>query len=155
MLGLAQKLIPLPPGAHGLALEDNKLYVLGVDQATVRAYLDKVKAAWTDIVRADVERALYTNATASFRRIREELAEAQEAEALGVPPPGGRSSAELNDLIAQGQAAFKAVYQAVQAATSVADINAVLETARQQGLDWLVGPDWQPYPETCPWTVAT
>ncbi len=152
MLSVIQKIVPLPTGATGLALEGNALRVLGADAAAAKAYLERVREAWPEIVRADAERALYTNATASFRRIREELAEAQEAEALGVPPPGGRSSAELNDLIVQGQAAFKAVYQAVQAATSVANINTVLDGARQQGLDWLVGPD---YPETCPWTVAT
>jgi len=155
MIGLAQKLIPLPRGAAGLALEGNTLRVLAADDSAAQAYLEQVRAAWLDIVRAEAERYLYTNATASFRRIREELAEAQEAESLGVPPPGGRSSAELQALIQQGQAAFKQVYQAVQDAASVAEINAALDGARQQGLDWLVGLDWQPYPETCPWTWAT
>jgi len=110
---------------------------------------------WVAYVRELATHAIYTNASATFRRIRAELAEAQEAEAFGVPPPGGRSSAQLQTLIQQGQQAFKNVYRAVQAATTVAEINAALTGAQQQGLTWLVGPDWQPYPETCPWTVAT
>ncbi len=110
---------------------------------------------WVARVRAAAQRRLQLNAAAALHVIRAELAEAQEAEALGVPPPGGRSSTQLQTLIQQGQTAFKSVYQAVQSATTIAGINAALEAARQQGLDWLVGPDWDPYPETCPWTVAT
>jgi len=155
MLSATQKIVVPPNNAAGLALEGNTLRVLGVDAVAAQAYLDQVRKAWADIVRADAERYLYSNASATLRRIRDELAEAQEAEALGVPPPGGRSSTQLQTLIQQGQAAFKRVYQAVQGAATVADVNAALDGARQQGLTWLVGLDWAPYPETCPWTVAT
>lgn len=154
MLGTVQKLVQLPNGSAGLALEGNKLRVLGVDNTTASSYLDSVRAAWADIVRTDALATLYGNGTAALRDIREELAEAQEAEAIGVPPPGGRSSATLEQILSQGRATFKSVYDSVSAAATVADINAVLGGSRDQGLTWLVHTDWEPYPEECPWQVA-
>ena len=108
---------------------------------------------WLARVRAAASKRLQLNAAAALHAIRTELAEAQEAEALGVPPPGGRSSTQLQNLIQQGQTAFKQAYQAVGAAASVAEISTALSGALQQGLAWLVGSDWQPYPDTCPWGV--
>jgi len=144
----------LPDGASGLALEGDALRVLGVDRATAQSYLDRVRAAWAEIVREAAMAELYRRATAAFRAIREELAEAEEAEALGVPPPRGRSSQELQAILDAGRAAFKQVYDAVSAAQSVAGINAALARAREQGLTWLVPESWQAYPEECPWEVA-
>ena len=155
MLGVTQKTVALPHGATGLALEGTALRVLGADTATAQAYLDQVRAAWLDIVRADATKTLTRAAAAAFRRIREELAEAEEAENLGVPPPGGRSAAEVQVLLDQGRQAFQRVYQAVENAASIAEINDTVQQARDSGLTWLVGLDWEPYPEECPWTIAS
>ena len=155
MLRIVQKTIPLPAGAVGLALEAGAIRVIGADPADANAYLGQVRAAWDDIVREAAKQGVYQRATAAFKTISEELAEAEEAEALGVPPPRGRSTEELQELLAAGRAAFKQVYDAVSAAQSVAEINVALEAAREQGLTWLVPGDWEPYVEACPWTLAS
>ena len=149
MIGISTANRVLGTAIRASLTEDGVL--TGVDAS----WLDQVRSRWLDIVRADATQMLTRAATAAFERIRKELAEAQEAENLGVPPPGGRSAAEVQALLDQGRQAFRQVYQAVEAAASVAEINAVLEQARESGLTWLVGPDWEPYPEECPWTVAT
>ena len=146
-LGIAAKITGRP--VHATLDEDGRIHGAPPD------WLEEVRQRWTDIVREAALAELYRQATAAFKTIREELAEAEQAEALGVPPPGGRPSTELLDLIKQGQTAFKKVYQAVQGAAAVAEINAALEAARSQGLTWLVPEDWQAYPETCPWELAT
>jgi len=146
-LGVAAKVTGHP--IHATLDEDGRIHGAPPD------WIEEVRQRWTDIVREAAMAELYRRATAAFRAIREELVEAEEAEALGVPPPRGRSSQELQALLDAGRTAFKQVYDAVSAAQSVAEINAALEAARSQGLDWLVGPDWQAYPETCPWELAT
>ncbi len=154
MLGAAQKLVPLPAGSGGLALKGTVLHVLGVDVATAQAYLDQVRAKWLDIVRTDALNQLAANGTAALEAISSERQRAAFAEQHGLPlPQGVRPTATLDQLMADGVAAYKATLAAVQNATTVAKINATLDGARQHGLDWLVPPDWQPYPETCPWSV--
>jgi len=147
--------VPLPAGARGLALAGDALTVIGVSDAATQSYLENVRAAWVDIVRADALARLTRAATRALRAISEELADAREAEQIGVPPPGGRSSADVQAALEQGRQAFRLVYQEVESATSVAAINTALEQARDNGLTWLVGLDWEPYPETCPWMVGT
>ena len=154
MLGAIQKTVALPRGATGLALEGNTFRVLGVDAATAQAYLDQVRAAWLDIVRADALNRLAQNGTAALEAISSERQRAAFAEQHGLPlPQGVRPTATLDQLMADGVAAYKATLAAVQNAATVAEINAALDGARQQSLDWLVPPDWQPYPDTCPWSV--
>jgi len=155
MLRIVQKTIPLPAGAVGLALEADAIRVIGANQAAASAYLSRVRDAWSDIVREAAKHEIYQRATAAFKTINEELAEAKEAEALGVPPPAGRSSEELQERLDAGRAAFKEIYGAVSAAATVADINAALEAARERGLTWLVPEHWEPYVEACPWTLAS
>ena len=106
---------------------------------------------WTGYVKGLATEYLTKRAARALRTIRDELADAQEAEALGIQPPAGGSSQELQALLQQRQQAFKTVHDAIQGATTIADINAALQDARTQGLDWLVGPEWEPYPDTCPW----
>ena len=149
MIGISTANKVLGTAVQASLTEDGMLYGVGFD------WLNQVRAKWVGIVRADALQRLTRAGTAAFRAIREELAEAQEAEALGVPPPGGRSASGVQRLLDQGRQAFRQVYQAVENATSVAEINAALEQARKSGLTWLVGPEWEPYPEECPWTVAT
>ena len=151
MLHIIQRLIPLPDGASGLILEDGVLRVAGGESHTA-AYLDEVRARWSDIVREAARQRVTANAIARLRALRTERDDAAEAEALGVPPPGGRSVAELDQLISEIQAVFRSVHDAINAAASVAEINAALQGALDDGHAWLVGEDWEPYPEECPWS---
>jgi len=113
-----------------------------------------VATEWFSRVKAAAAKRVQLNAAAAMHAIRLELAEAQEAEALGVPPPRGRSTTELNDLIQQGQAAFKTVFQNIEGASDISGVNTVLNNSLQGGLGWMVGGDWSPYPDTCPWAVG-
>jgi len=149
MIGISTANQVLGTAVQASLVEGDTLYGTRAD------WLNQVRAHWLDIVRADALQQLTRAGTAAFRTIREELAEAQEAGELGVPPPDGRSAAEVQALLDQGRQEFRQVYQAVEAAASVAEINAALQQARDSGLTWLVGLDWEPYPETCPWMVGT
>ena len=115
-----------------------------------------IATEWPARVQAAATRRLQENARAAFLAITTERQQAAFAESAGLPlPEGVRPTSTLDQLMVDGQAAYKAALDAVAAAASVAEINAALEQARDNGLTWLVGPDWEPYPEECPWTVAT
>lgn len=134
MLGATQKTIPLPDGALGLALEGNILRVLGVDAATAQGYLDQAKAAWTDIVRADARAKVETQGRVI---IREYMLQLEQAQAQAVKDE------------------MMAAIAAIDAAQTVAEINALkLPAWAKIGIETEPGV-WEPYPETCPWTVAT
>ena len=135
MLTAMQNLIPLPQGSPGLALEGTTLRVLGVDAATAQAYLDQVRAAWADIVRADARAKVEQQGRA---RIREHMLVLEQTQAQAVKDE------------------MTAALAAIDAATTVAEINALkLPAWAAVGYAQREDGTWEPYPETCPWTVAT
>jgi len=135
MLGIVAKVVPTPPSSTGLHLADNALRVLGVDAAAAQAYLDQIRASWPDIVRADARAKIEQQGRAL---IREYMLQLKQAQAQAVKD-------ELTAAVA-----------AIDAAQSVAEINALrLPAWAQIGYMQREDGTWEPYPESCPWTVAT
>lgn len=98
------------------------------------AWLDQVRAAWTDIVRADARAKVEQQGKAKIREHMLVL-EADQAQAV--------------------KDEMTAALAAIDAATTVAEINA-LKLPTWAGIGYMQHEDgtWEPYPETCPWTLA-
>ena len=134
MLQSVQNIIPLPQGSSGLALEGTTLRVLGVDAATAQTYLDQVRVAWADIVRADARAKVEQQGRALIRK---HMLQLEQAQAQVVKD-------EMSAALAM-----------IDAATTVAEINALqLPAWARIGIPGPEPDTWQPYPETCPWTLA-
>jgi len=114
-------------------------------------WCNTAKQHWLDVVKNHALSTLYRNARAAFEDIERRLKEAVAAEELGVPPPDGIPSSELQARLEQGKAVFKSVYDAVMGTNSVESVNDVLRNALNDGHLWLVGQDWSEYPPEFPW----
>ena len=114
---------------------------------------DKCPDDWLGYIKKLALEYIYWNAYYAFQDLKDRMAAVATAEELGVPSPDpeGRSTVELQAVLDAGKKLFKATYDKINAATSVAEINALLAGVREQGHTWLVDDGWGPYDVRCNW----